>query len=103
MATSNIPSAASRAPAPPGPGQEIRIISHSTLYYWWVVWAVGFLMAFITWLSHDSLAVVPKDTKAYKNMDLSQIKGKRGETAISGLEGEHDILVSPKGKHLPLK
>src|SRR6516165_7171225 len=28
---------------------EITIISHSNLFYWWPVWAVGFLMAGFTY------------------------------------------------------
>jgi hypothetical protein len=30
---------------------ELRIYSHSNLLYWWPVWVVGFLMAFLTWLN----------------------------------------------------
>lgn len=35
----------------PDPGQlpELRIYSHSTLLYWWPVWAVGYVMAMITY------------------------------------------------------
>jgi hypothetical protein len=29
----------------------IRIYSHSNLFYWWPVWACGFVMAFLTWTS----------------------------------------------------
>ena len=27
--------------------QEIKIVSHSNLFYWWPVWAVGYLMAIL--------------------------------------------------------
>jgi len=27
---------------------ELRIISHSRLFYWWPVWVIGFVMAFVT-------------------------------------------------------
>jgi hypothetical protein len=30
--------------------REVRIISHSGLFYWWPVWAVGFLFAALTWM-----------------------------------------------------
>jgi hypothetical protein len=30
---------------------ELRIYSHSNLLYWWPVWVVGYLMAFLTWLN----------------------------------------------------
>jgi hypothetical protein len=29
--------------------QELRIYSHSSLFYWWPVWLVGFIMAFLTY------------------------------------------------------
>jgi hypothetical protein len=30
---------------------ELRIYSHSNFLYWWPVWAVGYLMAFLTWIN----------------------------------------------------
>jgi hypothetical protein len=35
--------------------QELRIYSHSSLFYWWPVWAVGFLMAAITYFGGDTI------------------------------------------------
>jgi hypothetical protein len=32
---------------------ELRIYSHSNLMYWWPVWAVGYLMAFLTWFNGE--------------------------------------------------
>jgi hypothetical protein len=32
---------------------ELRIYSHSNLIYWWPVWAVGYLMAFLTWFNGE--------------------------------------------------
>jgi hypothetical protein len=31
--------------------RQLRIYSHSSLFYWWPVWAVGFVMAFLTYWS----------------------------------------------------
>jgi len=39
--------------------REIRIISHSNLFYWWPVWAVGFLMGMISFFSGSVMAVAP--------------------------------------------
>jgi hypothetical protein len=50
------------APAIPGhaPHQpDIRIYSHCRLLYWWPVWAVGFVMAFWTYLDTSRMALVP--------------------------------------------
>ena len=43
---------------------EIRIISHSHLFYWWPVWAVGYLMALLTAFNGHRMATVPKGTAA---------------------------------------
>jgi hypothetical protein len=40
---------------------EIRIYSHSTIFYWWPVWVVGFVMAAITFAEGSRAAIVPRD------------------------------------------
>ena len=68
--------------------REIRVISHSSLFYWWLVWAVGFLMAIITLFSPYRMAVVPEGTQARVNVALD--------------EGKREVLVVPeKGHQLP--
>jgi hypothetical protein len=76
----------------PPESREIRIYSHSSLFYWWPVWAVGFLMATLTLAGGERMAIVPKGTEA----ELSRI--------VSGheAEGPLDVLILPKGKHLPI-
>jgi hypothetical protein len=53
-------------PAPPtsgiAPAKEIRIYSHSSLFYWWPVWVVGFFFALWTTLEGNRLAIVPGDS-----------------------------------------
>jgi hypothetical protein len=78
---------------------EIRIISHSNLFYWWPVWAVGYLLAILTLLDPYVMAVVPKGTKGYRAVTV-----KNPET---GNTEEVEALVVPKSdkpdkqKHLP--
>src|SRR3712207_959663 len=58
-------------PAPPGvpvtPGaaarREITLISHSPLFYWWPIWFLGFIMALITWVENNRLAIIPSGAK----------------------------------------
>jgi hypothetical protein len=38
---------------------EVTIIGHSTLFYWWPVWAVGFLMALLTLIDSTRMVTVP--------------------------------------------
>jgi hypothetical protein len=77
MSAANPPPAAAPTPHAPHPAKkepnEITIISHSGLYYWWPVWACGFLMAIITFAEGyvtrnyqgRVMAVVPGDSKAF--------------------------------------
>ena len=38
---------------------EIKLISHSNLFYWWPVWALAFFMAAWTYFENNRLAIVP--------------------------------------------
>ena len=54
-------------PADPLPGpNEIRIYSHSSLFYWWPVWFFGFLFTLITWIDAGRLAIVDHDSLLIK-------------------------------------
>ncbi len=84
----------STAPASPPPQapprqKEITIYSHSTLFYWWPVWAAGFIMAFVSAISGQVLAVVPANSKPALDQKLTTDEG-----AV-----ERDILYLPKDKH----
>jgi hypothetical protein len=65
MTTAPPPSPVPGSPRAKTEPNEITIISHSNLYYWWPVWAVGFIMALITWYEGYVMAVVPKSAVAY--------------------------------------
>jgi hypothetical protein len=66
------------------PPREVRIVAHSTLFYWWPVWAVGLLLAGLTWLGDHRLAIVPAGTQV-----------------VEGFDGDREALVPPAGAHLP--
>jgi hypothetical protein len=72
------------------PPKEIVVISHSTIFYWWPVWFVGFLMAAFTYLSGYVMALVPPGTVA----ESSQ--------TVAGHDGTRDVLVLPAEKQLPV-
>jgi hypothetical protein len=54
------------------------------LFYWWPVWAVGLLLAGLTWWDGYRLAIVPPGTQV-----------------VEGFEGGREALVLPAGAHLP--
>jgi hypothetical protein len=61
--------------APMSGKAELRVVSHSALFYWWPVWAIGYLMAIVTLWEGDLMAVVPgpeKNTKVGTVLDRSQ-------------------------------
>src|SRR5262249_26869126 len=69
--------------------REVVIISHSPLFYWWPVWAVGFIAAGVSYLQGFQMAFVPTGTVAERGVQLT------------GHEGPRDILVAPAGQSLP--
>jgi hypothetical protein len=68
---------------------EVVIISHSSLFYWWPVWAVGFLMAGLSYLQGLQVAFVPAGTVAERGVQ------------ITGADGPRDVLIAPEGRSLP--
>jgi hypothetical protein len=77
-------------PLEPRDKREIRIVSHSNLFYWWPLWSVGFIVGLLTIAEGDKLAIVPSGTKAF-----------RSATAITETEYKGvDVLVAPQGKRL---
>lgn len=69
--------------------REVVIISHCSFFYWWPVWAVGFLMAALSFMQGEQVAFVPQGTVAERNV------------RVSGHEGARDVLIVPEGKSLP--
>jgi hypothetical protein len=69
MSTSDVPPVAQAphalAETPPAM-DEIRIYSHSPLFYWWPVWLFGFIFALITLMDGSRLAIIPSDALATK-------------------------------------
>jgi hypothetical protein len=68
---------------------QVVVISHSPLFYWWPVWAVGFLMAGLSYWQGQQVAFVPTGTAA-----------ERGAQVV-GHEGARDVLIAPQGRSMP--
>jgi hypothetical protein len=81
-------------PVPPRLGtdlKEIKIVSHSNLFYWWPVWGFGFVLALLTYLDGHYMVLVPKDTIAEQGR------------VVKGVDDEpRDVYILPKGKHIPV-
>jgi hypothetical protein len=76
------------ATADEAPGKVV-VISHSSIFYWWPVWAVGFFMAALTYWNGYQVAFVPPGTEA------------QTQRRVEGFDGPRDVLVAPQGQSLP--
>ena len=89
--TTAAPTGPLAAPAPhltrEGP-TAITIISHSNLYYWWPVWAFGFVMTIVTWTEGYVMAVVPHSAVVY--VDVT-----KGEFETSARNEKGEVVTTP--------
>ena len=60
--------------------EQIVIYGHSNLFYWWPVWLVGFILAFLTYVDGHVMAVVPPGSR---------------------IENNGTVLVAPDGQKIP--
>jgi hypothetical protein len=61
-----------QAAAPPA-RQEITIYDHSTLMYWWPVWAVGYLLAFLTYTQGQTIRFEDAEVYIHPSKNLGVI------------------------------
>jgi hypothetical protein len=83
--------------------KEIRIISHSNLFYWWPVWAIGFIMALLTLIDGHRMAILPgppsankPGTEQFRNATVIVDTGSSKEIKLK----DRDVLVLQENKHL---
>jgi hypothetical protein len=87
-----------QAPAtkPASDNRQITVVSHSTLFYWWPVWAIGFLLGLISQFSGYNMAVVPTDTKIVHGADVVGPTQEGVETRYK----DREVLVLPEKTYL---
>lgn len=56
--------------------EEIRLYSHSDIFYWWPVWALGFILASLTYLDGGRMAIVPEGTEARRDWRVEVAPGR---------------------------
>ncbi|MFO0843614.1 MAG: hypothetical protein U0797_14665 [Gemmataceae bacterium] len=98
MSTAPQPPAAAPAPAAPKAKHpdEVVVVSHSNLFYWWPVWAVAFLMAALTYLDGSYMVTVPPGSEAVVDAKVfGQHAGKNAEYS------NREAIVLGEGRHLP--
>src|SRR5258707_4341540 len=102
MSTHNPPAAAPPVKKSPEDFQ-IKIVSHSNLFYWWPVWAVGFLMALLTAIEGRRMILVPGPDDVEVRRDWTVVTGP-GATATDQPKTElREGVLLQKGNLLPDK
>jgi hypothetical protein len=83
------PHAIQTTPPPPNPDRQIVIVSHSNLFYWWPVWAVGFLLFILTYIDGHRMAIVPEGTDKQE----VEVDGKPRQALVlpPGFKGELEV------------
>jgi hypothetical protein len=79
---------------------EIVIISHSSLFYWWPVWAIGFILAAITYFSGEVMAVVPEGAKAVAEQEIKGFGSRDLYVLPEKVKLERDKNGNPVDPHL---
>jgi hypothetical protein len=71
-------------------GEELRVYGHNNLFYWWPIWALGFLFAALTYVDGHVMAIVPPGTQVEQG------------AVVPGTDGRpRDVLVAPAGQTVP--
>jgi hypothetical protein len=76
--------------------RQITIVSHSTLFYWWPVWAIGFLLGLLSLFSGQLIAVVPKGTEIVRGAEVIGPTKDGKETRYK----DREVLVLPENARL---
>lgn len=71
--------------------RQLTIISHSTLFYWWPVWAVGFVLGLLSLFWGGRMVFVPSDSIVARDAEVIA-PSKAGEVINYK---DRDVLVLP--------
>src|SRR5262245_28247586 len=52
---------------------ELLLYSHSSLFYWWPVWSMGFLFALLTWMQGEKVTIGGREYLMHPSKNLGVI------------------------------
>ncbi len=67
------PSVPSVMPPATSKREEIKLISHSTLFYWWPVWAISLIMAIWTAVENHRMAILPSGAAVVRDASTNTV------------------------------
>ncbi len=102
----SIPSPDQPAPLSPASNEarEIRIVSHSHLFYWWPIWLFGFIFALWTLMENSRLAILPasavlvieREPVANSTIHIPNSTVHESNKIISPVEGNNKYQFNPR-------
>ena len=99
MSTTPTPPPAEQPAKQSQSAREILIIQHSTLFYWWPVWASGFIFFLLSQFSESRIAIVPKGSEVAKiaaDKDVhADLAGADEKGNSRNLKGKYVVIVEP--------
>lgn len=78
----------SQAPGVAHGPREIKLVSHSPIFYWWPIWLLGYVMALITFFENHRVAILPAAVEVQKDVRVADDNDKN----------ERYTLTIPKGQ-----
>ena len=91
----NLPANGQAAPGDTTPGfDEIRVYSHSPLFYWWPVWLFGFIFSLVTLMDNDRMVIVPGEALIVKE----EVEGGRVRSTVYAPPDEQDLMAKVSEK-----
>ncbi|MGH7223524.1 MAG: hypothetical protein ACRELF_09875 [Gemmataceae bacterium] len=87
-------------PASASNSRQITIVSHSTLFYWWPVWALGLLLGLLSLIGGHRMAVLPKETDVVRGALVSEPTKEFKNRDVLVLPPEHKLSDEPLRLHI---
>jgi len=84
---------------PPRAEQEIKIVSHSNLSYWWPVWGIGLVLGILSYFSDERMAIVPAGTMVATIPKDTNVEVDNNQRVVK-LDRPTEGLIVPNGRHL---
>src|SRR5438874_139705 len=98
------PAPAPATPSRPSPPTEIKLYSHSTLFYWWPVWLLALILAALTAFQGTTMVIVrdkelaPEDkVKIEKQQDGTDKATLQGPTTLAEPDKPHLKVTTHRG------
>jgi hypothetical protein len=80
------PTAGAKSASTSGPSPTtILIYGHTSLFYWWPVWALGFLFAAISFFGEGRAAVVHRDATYNAEKNSIELPPEKGKLLVGGV------------------